>query len=366
MCSVPLKGEKLMNITFKNTCEQEKIHIFIGNQKLVINPGQTAEAFCPEGRVEFTAQIMAFTGLDDAVNEFDSGDEPTKLKDRILSKLMKKFVKKIPEMMLDLSVRYEFNCEASQDAVVDLSAGMYSVCDGKIADFFELTPIIMCFARAESLNGTLRVVDVTENNRKKFLKTMRNLLLFVNSGLFLVDWFFFIPSYLTVKLFASHGYIKRLLVKLYNKPTGDRERILYEKEQSYEKEDNKGCLSGIIKVLLFVLIVAGLIFWVGSDEPDVIVSKDLQSVVCFDETFVRIDGGLPEDAEEVFLGNYYAYYPLPDGEYDSDSYYCYIYEDSSGARYMWLKDHCASEENHDKVYEDYENPLVYKSTGKAE
>ncbi len=37
-----------------------------------------------------------------------------------------------------------------------------------------------------------------------------------------------------------------------------------------------------------------------------------------------------------------------------------------GTRYMWLKDNCTKEENADKGYEDYENPLVYKSAGRAE
>lgn len=46
-----------------------------------------------------------------------------------------------------------------------------------------------------------------------------------------------------------------------------------------------------------------------------------------------------------------------------DNYYCYIYEDSEGNRYMWLKDGCTEDENADKEYEDYENPIVYISIG---
>ena len=354
-----------MYMTFRNTCEKEKIHIFLGNQKLVINPGQTAEAVCPDGKVEFTAQIMSLGELDDVKEELDTVERPTKLKDKILFKLTKKLVEKIPEMFLDLSVKYEIDCGTSRDVVVDLSGAMYSVCDGKVAEFFDITPVCMCFVRAESQDGKLSVVDVTENNRKKFLKFMRNLLLFVNSGLILVDWFFFIPSYLTVKFFASHFFVKRLLVTLYRKSADKRAEILYKQEQSCEKEE-KGCLSSILKVLIVVLILGGLVFWIGSSDPDVIISKDLQSVVCFDETFVKIDGGLPEDAEESFLENYTAYYPLADGEYDMDNYYCYIYEDSAGDRYMWLKNYCADEDNEDKGYEDYDNPLVYKSIGETE
>ncbi|MBQ3128173.1 MAG: hypothetical protein IJC13_03930 [Clostridia bacterium] len=49
-----------------------------------------------------------------------------------------------------------------------------------------------------------------------------------------------------------------------------------------------------------------------------------------------------------------------------DNYYCYIYETTDGTRYMWLKDNCTDEENKDKDYEDYDNPLVYKSVGEAQ
>jgi len=52
--------------------------------------------------------------------------------------------------------------------------------------------------------------------------------------------------------------------------------------------------------------------------------------------------------------------------YDIDNYYCYIYETTDGTRYMWIKDNCTDEENKDKDYEDYDNPLVYKSVGEAQ
>ncbi|MBQ7118191.1 MAG: hypothetical protein IJN88_08280, partial [Clostridia bacterium] len=77
-------------------------------------------------------------------------------------------------------------------------------------------------------------------------------------------------------------------------------------------------------------------------------------------------GGLPSDAEDVFLEDYTAFYPLADGEYDIDNYYCYIYETPDGTRYMWLKDNCTDKENAKKDYEDYENPLVYKSVREQE
>ena len=147
----------------------------------------------------------------------------------------------------------------------------------------------------------------------------------------------------------------------------ERARILAEKELKYEEEtEEKGCFTYILKGLLVLLVFVGIIVWVGESDPDVIISEDFSSVVCFDETFVKIDGGLPSDAEDVFLEDYTAYYPLAEGGYDTDNYYCRIYETPDGTRYMWIKDDCADVESSFKEYDDYENPLVYKSVGEQE
>ena len=68
--------------------------------------------------------------------------------------------------------------------------------------------------------------------------------------------------------------------------------------------------------------------------------------------------------KKAFLENYSAAYPLGDGEYDEENYYCFVYEDSNGNRYMWLQDNY--DEDFDKEYKDYENPMVYKSIGEQE
>ncbi|MBQ8210512.1 MAG: hypothetical protein IJZ35_08025 [Clostridia bacterium] len=352
-----------MYITFKNNSTSTKMFVLVEQQQYTINTGEYIEVFCNGNKTEFIAQTAAFDEMIDGINEISDCAKNESFKGRILLKLTKKFAEKLPEIMLDTAVKYEISCMNSQNAVVDLSDAAYSVCDGKIADFLDMMPVGILFSRAETYNGQISVLDTSLTNRKKFLRLMRNILLFSHWGFIFVDLFFFIPEYLIIKFFSSHFYINKLFKGLYNLPPDTRTKKLAKKEQQFEMEDKKGCLSGFIKVLIVILAFGGLCWWAISSAPDVIISEDFQSVVCFDEAFVRIDGGLPDDAEKVFLADYTAYYPLADGEYDMDNYYCYIYEDSAGERYMWLKDDCSLNENADKEYDEYENPLVYKSTG---
>ena len=352
-----------MYITFKNNSENSKMIIFLENRKYILNPENSVDVFWEKSNLIFETQCMAFDELTDAINEFDKAEQPCRFKDKFLKKITKMFVEKLPEILLDLTMKYEVNFNNNQNVTINLYDGFYSVCDGKIADFFDIMGVDYVFSRAETDNE-IKVVDVIANNRKKFLKLMRMMLLFINSSIIFVDWFLFIPEYFTIKFLSTHFYIKRLFKKLYNKTAEERVSLFYEKEQSYEKEENKkGCLSSLIKIFLVLLVLGGICFWGVMSEPEVIISEDFSSVTCFDETFVKIDGELPKDAEDVFLEDYSAYYPLVDGGYDMDNYYCHIYETPDGTRYMWLKDDCTNEENVDKSYEDYENPLVYKSTG---
>ena len=356
-----------MYVTFKNSSTETKMIVTVENQQLTIAPEDTAEVFCNSQTVRFQARACAFEELEEALNEVDDNDKNDSFKDRVLTKLVKKASKKITEIAIDTTVTYEITFADSENVVIHLLDGAYSVCDGKFADACDMVPVIYIFSRAEVDRGEARVVDVVANNRKKFLKLMRSLLLFANWNFILPDLFFFILEYLAVKFCASHFFIKQLFSSLYRKEPSKRGRILFLKEQKYEKIDEKGgCLTALLKGLIVLLIIGGLVLWANSGDNDVIISEDFSSVAYFDETFVRIEGGLPENAEDVFLEEFSAYYPLDDGSYDMDNYCCYIYETPDGTRYMWLKDGCTKVENSFKDYEDYENPLVYKSTGETE
>lgn len=355
-----------MYVTLKNNSTSEKMLITSENQRLVLNPGASADIFCGSNNFIFEAQTSAFDELKGMLGELDEEIPSYSFKDKILARLTKKFAEKLPEAALDTAVTYEATFDG-QTALINLYEGIYSVCDGKLADALDIVPVGFIFSRAEAENGNLKVLEAEALNRKKYLKLMRSILLFMHWGLIFLDLFLFIPTYLTVKYFSSHFYIKHLFIGLYNKTYSDRTSLLYEKEQAYEKEEEKkGCLSGILKGLIVLIILGGICFWGMTSEPEVIISEDFSSVICFEEKFIKIDGGLPSDAKDVFLEDYSAYYPLPDGEYDIDNYYCYIYETPDGTRYMWLKDNCTDEENEKKNYKDYKNPLVYKSVGETE
>ncbi|MBQ9912685.1 MAG: hypothetical protein IJO73_00495 [Clostridia bacterium] len=356
-----------MYITFKNNSTGAKMIVTVENQKHVINPECSVDIFFRSEKIEFIAETSALEELIDAVNEIDDNDGNDSFKERILKKFTKKTAEKLPDTVLNTSVKYEVTGADFSGIVINLYDGAYAICDGKIADFLDLVPIGYIFPRAETENGSIKVINVKTTNRKKYLKLIRNLLLFMHSGLTAINLLFFIPEYLIIKLLSSNFYIKNCLSWLYKKSADERESILFEKEHSYEKEEKKKILlpSGL-KVVVVLVALCGLLIWGMASGPDVVISEDFSSVVCFEETFVKIDGGLPSDAEDVFLEDYTAFYPLADGEYDIDNYYCYIYETPDGTRYMWLKDNCTAEENADKEYEDYENPLVYKSVGEQE
>lgn len=351
-----------MYITFRNNSTGSNMIVSVERQRYIINPESSVEVFCGSPKFEFVAEISPFDELTNAANELET--ESHKLRDRVFSKLAKKFAEKVTEIGLNTAIRYEADFESCQNGTVDLFDGAYSVLDGAVADFLDIMPVAFMFSRAEITEGKLKAVDADATNRKKYLKLMRNILLFSHWGFIFVDLFLFVPEYILVKFFASHFYLRRLFCGLYKKSAEERAEILYKKEQLYENDDTKkGCLTSLFKVFIVLLILGSICYWAMTSDPDVVISEDFSSVVCFDETFVKIDGGLPADAEDVFLQDYTAYYILPDGEYDMDNYYCYIYETPDGTRYMWVKDNCSNEENADKGYEDYENPLVYKSVG---
>lgn len=350
-----------MYVTFKNNSTGAKMIVTVQNQRHIISPENSVEVFVQSANFQFLAETSALDELIDAVNEINDNDKNDSLKDRIFTKIARKTAQKLPDTVLNTCVSYEVSSTDFSNITINLYDGAYAICNGNFAEFLDLVPIGYIFPRAETENCSIRVADVNATNRKKYLKLVRNLLLFMHSGLTAVNLLFFIPEYLLVKLLSSNFYIKTWLSGLYKKTFDEREFILKKSEERYKNENTKKKRFPVALKVLIVLSVLCVIFWGITSEPDVVISEDFSSVVCFEETFVKIESGLPSDAENVFLEDYDAFYPLGDGEYDMDNYYCYIYETPDGTRYMWLKDNCSNKENKNKDYEDYENPLVYKS-----
>lgn len=341
-----------MYITFNNKFEHNSIVVFYNNQNYTIAPLSSVEVPLFGNKVQFTAENGAFDLLDGFEEE-----KPETFKERVLMKLTKKLVEKIPEIVLNVKVTYEIS-NISGDVSVDFTEGTYVVGGSRLAEFLDFLPVSCMFPHIITSDGTVAVKKTESTNKKKYLRLYRNMLLFMNSGFILIDWFLFIPEYLFIKILSADKIIERCIKKLYRMSVP--ERILFMEKQVDDTTNEKhGCLIGIIKVLIVIAAFVLIAEWANSSDPNTIISEDFQSVVCFDETFVRIDSGLPEDAKKTFLEEYTAHYPIGEDEYD-DSYNCYIYEDSMGNRYLWLQD------DSEKEYKDYENPVVYKSIGEQE
>lgn len=221
-----------MNIIFKNTSTDNKVSVFMENQKYVINPGESVSAFCVGEKCVFATEILPFEKLLDSVNE-DFSEES--LKDRIFLKLTKILVEKLPRMVLSLLVNYEVESKGDLPVTVVLSDGVYVVCGGVIADLLDLTPICYSFTRVENENGQMKPLDVTATNRKQYLKLIKKFLLFMHWGLFFLNLTFFIPEYIIVKFCCSHFYLKSFLTKLYKKTPEEREKFLEKGREKNEK-----------------------------------------------------------------------------------------------------------------------------------
>ncbi len=348
-----------MFVSFFNRCDENKMVLRVNGAVYELEPQNCTEIPVNGERVNFSVEILPV----DLSSGLENEEKSEKFTKKILFRLAKKFAEKIPDMGLYTNCDYVLS-DITDGITVDLYEGVYSVADGNVAEYlFDMVPIVYCFARAEVNSGRLKFLKAHLVNRKKYLKLVRNVLLFIDTDLFFPNLLFFIPKYIAARVLASSFFLTRILARLYRLPVAERVHRINEKTENTSVDKKKGCLSSVIQTLLAVVVVFAVVFFIVSSEPDVIVSKNLRTVECFDEVFVQIADGLPDDAQRVLLQDYSAYYPVSEDEYDTDSYYCYIYEDSDGERYMWLKDDCDNPENEDKTYEDYEKPLVYKSIG---
>lgn len=345
-----------MNITFENISELQAVKIYINNTAYEIKPNSSVEVVTANDKVIFKTELLAA----DFSEDFSEEQKPKGFKEKFLFKASKKLTEKIPDMALNTTVTYVFKTKHN-NVIIELSDCEYSVADGDIADFFDMWPIAYAFARAESNFGELRVNSVKATNRKRFFKLYR-------ISQLMLDYFFFPIIYPLAKFYGSDKYINKLLTEFYSVSCVERTKIFEEKEEHLENQVEKagsvkhGCLIVLLKILIVIFALGGLSYWVMTSEPDVIISEDFSEIVCYNETFERYYGNMPDDAKDVFLEEYYAERLLKDGEYeDEEGYYCYIYEDSAGNRYMWLQEDYDNEYNRNKTYKDYVDPKIYKS-----
>ena len=328
-----------MRVTFRNVSESSPIKLYIDNRTFTLGPQCCADFYFSDGTARFTAETLPA----DLLKELEDEEEPKNLKDRITDKLLKKFARKLPEMGLYTAVTYVLTSDRS-DVTVEINESAYSVFDGEVAYYFSMIPMIYSFPQAETTLGTLKVLKAHSPNRKKYMRLIRNLLLFFDWGLFLPNLCFFIPKYIFSRFCASDLYITCLIGGLYRLSPEKRGMKIASKPPDGNHHSRCG---RYVFILVVIALIVAVCIWGVFAEPEVIIDEQFQSVVCFDELFIRTDGELPQDAKKTFLEDYYAYYPT-DGGYDSDSYYCYIYEDSQGNRYMLLHDN--TENNNDMLF----------------
>lgn len=212
--------------------------------------------------VSFTLEIKPV----DLLEGFDEELKGESLKDRFLYKLTKKFAEKIPELAVYTAVTYELKSDYD-NVTVELTDSSDTSCCGKIADFFDMVPVAYMFSKAETSFGSLRVTDVKHTNRKQYLRLIRKVMLFIEWGLIFPDLFFFIPKYILAKLLSSNPYIARRIKKLYAMSSEERIGYLQKREKELDTQSkNSGCLMGILKALIVLLLIAALFIWANFSE----------------------------------------------------------------------------------------------------
>ncbi len=257
-----------MFITFRNNSADCRIKLNINDTSYLLESGKNVGVSVYDDVVSFSAETLP----EDLTAGWDEEETPKKLKDRILFKLAKKVAEKIPELGLYSICEYELS-EITNGMTVELYDGGYSVLDGKISDYlFEMVPIVFTFARAEVISGKLKFKRAKLVNRKKFLKIVRNILLFIDTDLFLPNLLFFIPKYV-VERFVSTSTVLTIIMKwLYGMSVTDRVHRINAKLKDVDITSKRSILSAVIKIVLAILIIYGVGYMIVSSESDPVES----------------------------------------------------------------------------------------------
>lgn len=258
-----------MNITFINKSNINIIKLILEGVEYFLQPEGLLNVTFTGGDNTFTAELLPVNDIGEI--------QPDKLekesfKDKLLRKATNKFLKKIPEMALYSAVTYELQ-DVTSDTVVELESSVYSSCDGDIADFFDMMPVVYLFAKAESADTKINAIKAKNTNRRRFLKLFRRILLFLNWGMLFLNLFEFIPNYAVLKFYATDFYVTRLLKKLYALSKNEREYLIAKKSGEVENKPQnkwKRHLWAFIKVLIVLFALLGIGLWAMSGEPEAV------------------------------------------------------------------------------------------------
>lgn len=294
-----------MVVSFRNNSSDCRIKLNINNAAYLLEAGKSAEISVYDEKVTFFAEMLP----EDLTAGWDTEETPKKLRDRILHKLARKFAEKIPELGLYSVCEYELS-EITDGMTVELYDGGYSILDGKLSEYlFEMIPVLFTFARAEVMSGNLKFVRARLVNRKKYLKIIRNLLLFIDIELFLPNLLFFIPKYIIERFVASSIVLTCIMKQLYTMSVTDRGHRINAKLKDTDISSKRSFFAAAIKTVLAILVIFGIGYMVVTTEPE-----PVESIGSNDTREFYTSGGIQDYAD-------YAKYEYSEVNFENNEFF---------------------------------------------
>ena len=311
-----------MVVSFRNNSSDCRIKLNINDAAYLLEAGKSAEISVYDEKVTFFAEMLP----EDLTAGWDTEETPKKLRDRILHKLARKFAEKIPELGLYSVCEYSLS-EITDGMTVELYDGAYSVLDGMFSQWFmEMIPVVFTFARAEAVTGKLSFNRARLVNRKKYLKTVRNILLFLDLELFLANLLFFIPKYV-IERFAATGICLTMIMKrLYSMPVTKRVHKINENLKDPDIPVKRSILSALIKVILIIAVIYGIGYMFVSDDI-----KAVDSIGSYEECGYYTSGGFIDYAD-------YAKYICTEADFEGNEYFVQMTADKKTELQKYVED----------------------------
>ena len=311
-----------MIVAFRNNTSDSQIKVNVADSEYLINAQSAVNVSICDSSLSFTAELLP----SDLSKSFEGEETPTKLKDRILFRLAKKFAEKIPQLGLYSVCEYSLS-EITDGMTVELYDGAYSVLDGMFSQWFmEMIPVVFTFARAEAVTGKLSFNRARLVNRKKYLKTVRNILLFLDLELFLANLLFFIPKYAIERFAATGSCLTMIMKRLYSMPVTKRVHKINENLKDPDIPSKRSILSLLIKVVLIIAVIYGFGYMFVSDDI-----KAVDSIGSYEECGYYTSGGFIDYAD-------YAKYFYAEADFEENEYFVQMTADKKTELQKYVED----------------------------
>lgn len=307
--------------------------------------------------------VVKITGeflTDESFGELDNS--VTKLKEKIMLKMMKKATSELMSLILQVDCTYKIS-NIHPDSLIAVEYDGFDLGDKTLMfqDFQIMYPKIIC-----NNDMQIELLEAKGRNSKEIIKKYKKIGLQSDMGMDFITMFLAYP--------LRGMYFKHLC-----KPAVLKKNILnveIHKASTEKRNSGKkiGCLGGcffLIAVLLLWFILDCFVFsvlFVESEKP-YLVASDYSSITYKDNVYVRIEE-LPENAYPItMLGATIWEDSRTDGlskwDQSMQSDKVQLFEDDEGREYLWLvEDYVdtilgAEENGEDKDYEDFDEHYVY-------